>query len=343
MQQTLLRAGALGLLCAALHSQSHTVSPASATAAEGNANNTIPWWSATHRYQQIHGDVRGNAWLVQGLALRRDGLTGSGGPARTIDAEIFMGNADYATATGSFLGNYTGTRAQVVNRKQINLPDFTAGQGSPAPFALVIPFDTPWPYTGAQDLAWELLVHSTTSSSTYVCDAHSGLASSTNTSLGTGCLATGKSVRMTLSATFQTTADIVRFGWTATNCPDNSLSLVVLGHTNPSLPVPGLCTSLYAMPLLVFPGIASGGTYTIPVTTAPFDPSLGGAVLYSQAFSDDPGQSGLPLAGSQGLQTTLGNPPPFRITRIWINDVNAASGSRSEFYPYGLVTRFTHQ
>ena len=148
---------------------------------------------------------------------------------------------------------------------------------------------------------------------------------------------------MTLSATFQTTADLVRFGWTASNCPDNALSLVIVGHTNPNLPVPGLCTTLYAMPLLVFPGIATGGTLTIPTAMAPFDPSLSGAVLFSQAFSDDPGQGGLALSGSQGLQTTLGNTPPFKITRIWVNDVNAANGSRSEFYPYGLVTRFTHQ
>jgi hypothetical protein len=149
---------------------------------------------------------------------------------------------------------------------------------------------------------------------------------------------------MTLSAALQSAANSFRFGWSGSNFPNNAISLVVVGHTNPNLSVPGLCTVLQAFPVFVFVGVSTGtGTLSIPQVGIPWDPGLGGATLYSQGFADDPGQSGIPLAGTHGVQSMIATPPPFKMTRIWVNDVNAPTGMRSEPYPYGLVVRITHQ
>jgi hypothetical protein len=336
---------AIGILCAIASAQNYTVSPSAYTSAEGNTGNTIPWWSATHRYQQIHNDVRGNAWLIQGLSLRRDGPgTFATAIARTVDAEIFAGTADFDTAAANFANNYLTGPTTVVNRKMINLPDFTNSLGSPAPWSIVIPFDTPLAYSGTQDLVWDILIHATTSTGGYFCDAYNGSVAATNTTLGPGCTATGKTTAMSLSASLASAPNTFRFGWSGSNYPNNAVAFVVVGTSNPNLTVPGLCTVLRAFPLFFFVGLSSAtGTLSIPATGVPWDPAFVGATLFSQAFADDPGQSGIPLAGSPGVQSMINAPPPFKIARIWVDNVTSPTGSRSEATPYGLVTRFTHQ
>ena len=77
-------------------------------------------------------------------------------------------------------------------------------------------------------------------------------------------------------------------------------------------------------------------------TAQPYNPTLPNLVIYSQMVSTDTGRPGLPFSLSNGDRNQVPS-LPTRITRIWVNDVNSATGSRSETYPYGLVTRFTHQ
>src|SRR5687767_4026211 len=79
----------LSLLAAALAAQNHRVTPLLARNAEANGNNSIPWWSATHRYQQVQGDLRNVAMQIRELALRRDGGAGTlpTAIARTVDLD----------------------------------------------------------------------------------------------------------------------------------------------------------------------------------------------------------------------------------------------------------------
>src|SRR5687768_18378243 len=88
---------------AALSAQNYTVSPRRATNADMFSANTIPWWSATHRYHQVHGDLRNHIMVARELSFRRDGpYVNTGAVARTVDAELNMGKGDFATASVTF-------------------------------------------------------------------------------------------------------------------------------------------------------------------------------------------------------------------------------------------------
>jgi hypothetical protein len=338
---------AIPAIATALAAQGETVSPFSATYTEANSNNTIPWWSQTHRYQQIHNNTRGKVMILRGISWRRDGSFG--GPARTVDTEIFVGTGDYATATTTFATNYTNTPVRVLNRKMVSLPDHSAPPPtSPAPWTVVIPFDTPWPYVGQADLLWDMYIYSTTSSASYPLDAYSGsgvtLVNGSSQKLGTGCTATGQAGEMTVTANLQTSgsASTTTFGWSVTRGRASSPVALMLGMANPDVQIPGICTKLYTSAQINLVGMTdSGGNFNIPATTLPYNPVWAGVHLFSQAVCADAGQAGLPYAASHGLDTVIPDTPPL-FMRVWANDVNAVSGSR-ETYPYGLVTRFLHQ
>jgi hypothetical protein len=339
-------------LCASLASQNYSVSPIHLANTAGNGGNTIPWWSATHRYQQVRGDLRNRVLIMRGVSLRRSfGGTFSSAVARTIDCEMFMGNADFATATGNFTGNYIGTPTNTVVRKMINCPDLTTSVSNPEPWNVLFPHDNLFVYTGANDIAWELKIFSTTNIGTYSIDAHSGQSTGTVTltgsQIGRGCVASGRSSPMGLTSTFRTistaSGDTHDFAWAAQEMPANAPSVLLIGTTDPALNIPGLCTMLHSSANLTLNGTSTANsTWNVGPLPIPYDPVLVNLAIYSQAASSDAGQPGLPFALSNGDSNRV-PPLPSRITRIWVNDVNAATGSRSESYPYGLVTRFTHQ
>jgi hypothetical protein len=342
---------AIPALATALGAQGATVLPYSATYAEANSNNTIPWWSATHRYQQIHNDARGRVMILRGICLRRDGDIGgqSSAIARTVDIEISVGTGDFATATGSFASNYTNTPTKVFNRKNVNLPDFTQNLGKPAPWSIVFNFDAPWPYLGMSDLLWDLSVFSTTSSGWYSMDAHSGYQVTTQNGssqkIGTGCVATGQTTEMGVSSTMQTssTASTLSYSWAVSSGRANSPVALLLGITNPDLQIPGLCAKLFVTPAITIGGMTDGtGGFSLPSVTSPHNPSWDGAHLHAQAVCADAGRPGLPYAASHGLDSVVPGLPP-NVCRVWTNDVNSPTGSRSETYPYCLVTRYLHQ
>jgi hypothetical protein len=136
------------------------------------------------------------------LSLRRDGayqFTTLATP-RTVDLELFMGHADVAAFSAVFASNYTVAPTQVLRRRSVNLPDFTAHQGLPAPWSLDFPFDAPFPNVAHADFAWELRLHGNSNPNFYPLDAYDGRARSTGNTIprGTGCIATGGTVPMLL-------------------------------------------------------------------------------------------------------------------------------------------------
>jgi hypothetical protein len=336
---------ALGTL---LPAQSYTVSPAAYEIAPGNGGNTIPFWSATHRYQQIHGDLT-TARVITALALRRS--AGSGGPARTLDLEVLMCASSFASSSTTFAANYIGTPTTVRARGSLNLPDWSTSQGSPEPWTLIVPFTTPFPHTAQNDLLWEWVIHATTSTSTYATDAFSGHSANTRvnaaiTNLGTGCVATGKVSPMTQTMQLYTltSPQTLNFSLTTTNAPNSATSSILIGPVNPNLTVPGLCEKLFSIGLWTLPATSSAsGTISQPVVSAPFSAAWVGLKLFVQTASIDAGQPGLPFALSRGQQGVIPPlfPGPVPIQRIWSNSSTATTGSK-ETYPYGLITRFTH-
>jgi hypothetical protein len=338
------------LLAAGLAAQSYTVSPAAYATTAGNSNNTIPFWSATHRYQQIHGDMTGTPRVFVGMSLRKASITLASGVARTLDVEMLMCNSSFASQSTTFASNYIGTPTVVRPRGTINLPDWTTSQGSPEPWTVVVPFTTPFPYPGTNDFLWEWVIHSTTSTSTYAADAFSGFGNdrldASIVNLGTGCVATGKISPMTQSMQLYTLASsqTLNFSLTTTNAPNSAASSILVGPVNPNLTVPGLCEKIFSVGLWTLPATSSAsGTVSQPVISTAHNLAWVGLKLYVQTASVDAGQPGLPFALSRGQEGTIPGfaPGAAPIQRIWSNSSTATSGSK-ETYPYGLIVRFTH-
>lgn len=335
-------------LCAAATGQNFVVSPLSATSAEANSNNTIPWWSPSGRYQQIHGDLRGAPRAFQGIFLRKDAINLASGVARTVDVELYTCDSSFAGSSTTFASNYIGTPTRVIDRKNINLPDITTSQGSPEPWNIAFPFDRPGVYTGQNDFLWEVVMYSNTATGTYALDAYSGTDTATGPTLtlGTGCIPFGKTSAMGLSGRITARRSDNTHGvtWSVSRGPNSQAGVLLLGPADPNSPVPGLCVNVRTAPLIDIPiATNTSGGYSLPAIYFGFQAANVGLKLYSQAFVLDPGQSGLPLSGTNGLETTAPDlpPPSDPLQRIYSNSSSATTGSK-ETYAYGLVTRFLY-
>src|SRR5688572_20301176 len=140
---TILTIAALGSL---VFAQSYTVSPTVCAVHEGGQQHSSPF-SSTFRYQQAHGDLKGSARVLTGLAWRREGteLRNTQQVARTFDTEMFMGDCTFASLTATFASNYASAPTNVVVRKSLNLPDHVAQPDfQPAPWTIMVALDTPF-------------------------------------------------------------------------------------------------------------------------------------------------------------------------------------------------------
>jgi hypothetical protein len=353
MHKTLI---SLLLATATAMAQSYTVSPSVVGGSEGNTNNTYPWNFSSGRYQQIHGDMRGSLRTITALSMRRDGAVGAStsATARTIDAEYFMADSDFDLASSTFASNYAGPVINVVTRKNINLPDWTAAAPKPAPWTFTLPLDLPFVHTGLKDLVWEVVVHSNTATGTWPADANQSTLSTSGISVSTGsttgCFSTGRTSRMNLSAS-QTTDFItqsISLTYFGNSAPANAASAFVVGLVNPSLAVPGLCSPLYVDQAFLTINTTAGATgfFSSPEIKVPFDPLLVGFRIHAQAVAVDAGQAaGIPVSLSNGLQTTFAAMPLTpstgeRVARIWLSGSSGTTGTLWMYF--GLVTQFTH-
>jgi hypothetical protein len=338
------------LLAGSLAAQNYVVSPLSRTNTPGGQANTIPFWYATSRYQQIHGDLKGTPRVIQGLSLRKGGGNQASAVARTNTMTVVMCDSNFAASSTTFAANYTGTPITVLPSTTVNLPDWTTGGGSPAPWTLHVPFTVPFPYIGQNDLLWEWQVHATTSIAIYSADAYNGssddVLNATFVTLGSGCTATGAGKPMTQSTRLYSTATtgLLSMQVTTSNAPASVPASVWVGPVNPNLTIPGLCTTLHSTGLWAFSAMSSStGQVALPLLSTTHDPNWAGLKLYLQTLAIDTGQPGLPFALSQGQEATLPGlgPGPAPIQRIYATSDTATTGSK-ETYSYGLVTRFTY-
>ena len=336
----LIVAATLGALAPA---QNHVVSPGRLANATGNQNGfaLLP----AMRHQQIHGDLRGRVFLMNGMALRRDAY--NGGTARTIDAEVVMANADLATATAMFAANHGALFTTVIPRMQIQLPATTTSLGRPEPWLVLLPFTNIYPYVGISDFLWEIRIHASSTASYYYVDGWQGETSSVGTErvVGPGCLVTGAFTPMNLSTSSialrpNPTLRLHAQGWsTARSAP----VALWFGLQNPNLTVPGLCTNLFATPQVVLSTTSTSfGEFVVGPLSFPWLPAFAGLKLYSQAACPDAGQAGIPLALSRGFESILPQLPadPEPIVRWSSIDPNATTATSSS--TGGMVVRFAY-
>ena len=136
-------------------------SPRGFLAVEGDSSHFALFNPGYERFQQIDDTWTGQP--LQGLrsiAFRRDGdLASANGGPRQMQLSVDLGEARWASISGNFAGNWSGTPTRVFTPKNVNLPDWTMLPAtSPAPFDFPVPFDQPFDYSGNDALAFELTI-----------------------------------------------------------------------------------------------------------------------------------------------------------------------------------------
>lgn len=340
---------AMTALTIPLAAQGSFISPAAAATAEGNSNNNFPWTNTFH-YQQMHGDVRGSARIVKGHAHRRDGLSTTVSLPRTFDVEIWAGEGTFnaSTISATFANNYAAAPTQVFTRKMVNAPDWsTRPTTPPAPFDFTFTYDTPFAYSGSLDLVWEMAIHATTATSSYVADAQSqGSVSSPTTILGTGCVATGRTTAMSHTATYTNNPNTNQLLVTlsVSNGTPSSQGVFLMGATNPALPLPGFCgtsPTLFTSGELQLPGTTSStGAMSTGALPIRWNNAFTGAQLYTQAATIDAGlPGGLAISNGRSVQI-VAMPAPGLYARIYASGQPTAT-SGTVGLAFALVCEFS--
>ena len=331
-------------------------SPSNAKTKAGTGGNTLPFGIfGTARYQQVHGDLKGNAVRVTNLTFRRGGITRDIPDmiARTVELDLTMANSDFAKSTTTFDNNLKATgKAVAIKRKKISLPNIAKFTGPLPAWNVDLKFDTPWLYLGKDDLAWDLKIYSTTSTKVYFLDFATYGQSSGVTNFGTSCTASGQT-RPMLMQQFVTAygGDKINIQWRIFYGPKSktSPSVIFAAGRASQIPVPGLCTRLYVIsPALILGGNATGtnGVFASPLFALAWDKNLVGVKLYAQGFTFDPTQKGLPWAGTHRVQSDYPAQPKILgpVRRIWASNTAAKVGSTDGFNPNaGLAVRMGHQ
>lgn len=271
MRHTLQPAFAILALATCLVAQTTTYyAPSGHATLEGNTWNTIPWWSGSATYQQVHdasdlaGVLPGPVAAIKAIGIRKDSVQTSGVPARTLDIQITLGVTTVTAATTSvtFATNLGPSPTIVLPYTNLSLPALV-NASSPNPIGWSFPFATPFPYaTPTGNLCWELRYKNTTTYTTSYLDVASNSVT-LGTALGTGCTATGQTspsiigVRTLAMATgtYRNRLDLA-----AANAP----ATFFLGFKKQQITLPGLCGQLETLPLADVGGTTNGtGTWDL--------------------------------------------------------------------------------
>lgn len=320
---TPLRSLVLAALFAATPTaQSYLTSPVGFDTTEGNSSFTH-FSAADRRFQQIDATQRGQALLLQSLGVRRDGGVNGGGitaGARRAVIEVTMGTADFGLLHGAFDDNYRpGSRQIAYAKKPTSIPSWIGSAGTPAPFDLFMPFDTPFPFNGRDalviDFTHEGLVYSGgvgNAGGSNVDREFATAAFGLGTPLAPGCTATGMSQPFVHVTRFENNGPSMReYGmrmrYSASGAPANAPVYVNLDFSNANIPLPGLCTTLNAQPTISLLAGISSSTGDVQDTSLSFPhaPSLAGVSMVTQMLALDPGRPGIPLVLSNGRRSSM--------------------------------------
>lgn len=341
------------------------VSPVVAAKNFGSSQNSGPFSNPTaRRYQQIHSDMPRQTMSIKALGWRHNSPRPGIG-SRTLDAELWMGSTVAWNACSFFFDKnwVQSSKTLVVKRRTIVLTTAT----TPSPgfdTSMEIKLDAPYIYRPISDsLGWEVHVYSNRKSGGFdhFLDADScASAAAPDTAYGTGCVAGGQVNRMLHSVEGADRQGTLFLILSARYCPANAPSILVLGTTQLSIAKTGLCANLYTNPIFVLPFGASDANGDLHRSATYYmignaggiilAPNPGAGTLYSQVFSLDTTQSGIPLAASNGISLAIPASgiagKKVEVTRL-VNDRIDKSTTMARAWPhasvgYGLPTRFTY-
>jgi hypothetical protein len=316
MKTITARTGACALLLsAALAAQ---VSPRPFVRAEGPAalipavGTIVP----SDRQLQVDGELIGlGPRTIRGLRFRRDGLTRYPNPAFRIVVDVWVSHA--ATLPGApnaiFDRNHGADRLHVVRGQEIAIPATTASVLT-EPFAINLPFQTPFAYDGVRPLCWDVCVSQTTNNVALVGDAVAGAQPNPQPpglQFGVGCRATGIANPALLvgagGTQWQNPSPSLSLAYQAGWLPANSSAFLILDlvRLQPPLPMSPTCT-LYLAPAVVAPLVTqANGTASISLPSLALSPAHNGLDVFAQVVAADVLATPIGLVLSNAVQHNI--------------------------------------
>ncbi|MFO1054465.1 MAG: hypothetical protein U1F36_19770 [Planctomycetota bacterium] len=327
--------------------------PSGYDALEGNTNNTIPWWSQSGTYQQIHdaSDMQtvlgGPVALIQSIGFRKDGALSTSVLGRSLDIQISLGETTITAvgATSTFATNLGPTPQVVLPYTNVNLPTLT-NASLPNPMGWHFPFQTAFLYTGTGNLCYEIRFTNNTVITSAPLDAASRSNSITNPLLGTGCIASGQ----TLASTIDTKSLSMSTGaWRnrLARGPASAPAVQLIGFAASLVPLPGFCADLQFLPVTSLSGTTNAtGQWDSTLTFGSLVDFPQVDILTQFAWVDVNLPNPIGLSDASWFSLTLES--VRHVSRIYnapssgglgFEAATAAAGSGLR---YGLVTYFEH-
>jgi hypothetical protein len=353
-----IRLLAVSLLAATLGAQApkFVYSPAGAELMQGGNNNTIPFWSWSATYQQIHDYddmVRtgsGKPILMKAMAFRPANTATVTG--RSWDLQINLGNTTvdsqnisttFSTNLGPLPKRVVGT--QTTPFQKVSFSSFT-GSGTPTQPGVVIPFGAlhiQVPVKGMH-FCWEWRHKNASINTSMSMDAvqgasHRGLI---KPSVGTGCSSA------TASISFAVIRPAKQLLASLTGAPASASSLLMAGVQRRQTILGGWCSNLETVPLVhVFGNTDTSGRWDFytPMTVFTGVPTF--ELLIQYAFADTRQPFGVGLSDMAAYQTPM--PGVNKLARAWKSTTSVTSGEETATTAsgttksYGLVVAFQQQ
>ncbi len=324
------------LFTATLLGQSHT-SPLHFAVTEGPTNNSLPFGAGGAgmtplRYLQIHDGVP--AMTISGMAFRHNtSLLGVVHAPFTVTVDVWMSTSTVAAtaAFAAFATNHGPNKVQVVTNRVVSIPGNDPSR-IPNPFNIDVPFDPGVTFLfagGGASLCWEMQLTARTNTDNVPFDAVANIGNANPPTLHspsyTGCLATGRTLPMTLSPYFNPI--LAPTSWqngngslatSAVQLAANGIVVFVHGTDRTTwngLPLPflipgstgapsGPCTLLTDLGF-TRPAIAAANGTATNILSFPLTPALHGATFYTQVVGLDQPANALGLTASNLITQQL--------------------------------------
>ena len=276
---------------------------------------------ATLRLQQVHGDLAGTPLSIGSLALRRvavlSGTLPTPIPQKLMTLTITMAPAVApASVTTNWSTNYAGAPT-VVFTGQVSTPAGWSqpARSAPTSFDMVIPLQASYPYSGNGAFLWDCDVSAASTIDRVTLDLGQSAfflyAWCGYDMYGTGCSNGTNEVQ--IRGRGQTVLSPVnQFSITSAtlSAPANAPATVLIGDTQLSLPLPGLCTNVYTNALATLNGTTDATGKWEPYFGVPYNPIYVGFPLTMQSAVLDLARPGIQLAVSNGLVYRPAPPQP---------------------------------
>ncbi|MHC4921279.1 MAG: hypothetical protein ACYTKC_17020 [Planctomycetota bacterium] len=329
-------------------------SPAGAELMTGGSSNTVPFWSRSATYQQIHDHddmVRaggGKPILMKAIGLRPFQNATLTGRSWELQLNVGITTVDSQNISTTFAANLGSKPTRVVGDlttpfQKVSFSTFT-GSGNPTKPGVILPFRSTYiciPVKG-NHFCWEWRHRNASLISFMSVDAIQGTAHRglIKPSVGAGCSGA------TASAGFVLSRVITNFKASLASAPASAKALMMVGVQRKKTVLGGWCSSLETVPLVhVFGSTDFFGRWDFIAPLTAFKGTSTFELLIQYAFADNNQPFGVGLSNMAVYQTPL--PGGYNMSRAYrskasgsFNGDEQATTAQSITKSYGLVVGF---